>query len=113
MYTLILQNTATRVEYIVKDLVNVSPSILYYKFNRFTMPAGAPEGEYRCALIWDGRDDSVYVPDDDLMETVIQTGEGDVKLKNLKPEVFMLRYGLPQDSGVSYEKDVMYVYRKK
>ena len=112
-YTLVMQNTATRAEYVVEGLVNISPSPLYYEFKRYRMPAGAPEGEYRCALIWDGRDDTVYVPADDLLDTVVETGDGNVKLKDLRPEVFLMRYGLPEDAGVALEKDTKYVYRKK
>lgn len=113
MYVIVAQNTATRAEYVITDLVNVSPSILYYQFNRFRMPAGAPAGEYRCALIWDGRDDSVYVPADELLDTVIETEEGSVELKYLKPEVFLMRYGDVEDAGIKIEKDTKYVYYRK
>ena len=113
MYVICLQHIATRQEYIVKDLINVSPSPLYYQFNRFRMPAGAPEGEYRCALIWDGRDDTVYVPADDLLDTTIETEEGDIQLKYLRPEVFLLRYGSVEDSGITIEKDTKYAYYKR
>lgn len=114
MYTLVMQHTATRAEYVVRDLVNTSTSLLYYKFPKFRMPAGAPEGEYRCALIWDGRDDTEYYPEDDLLETLITTGEGDVRLKDLRPEVFLMRYGLPDDTGLFVKKDTNYaIYQRK
>ena len=114
MYTLCIQSTATRQEYVVQHLINSSPSPLYYQFKNFRMPAGAPTGEYRCALIWDGRDDCVYVTSDDLMETLIETEEGDVYLKDLKPEVFLMRYGDVEDRGIILEKDTnYYVYKRK
>ena len=113
MYTIICQSTATRQEFVIEHLINVSPSPLYYQFNRFRMPVGAPTGEYRCALIWNGRDDCVYVTSDDLMETVIETEEGDVKLKDLRPEVFLLRYGDVEDAGIKLEKQTGYVYYKR
>lgn len=113
MYVICLQHIATRQEYIVKDLINVSPSVLYYQFNRFRMPVGAPDGEYRCALIWDGRDDSEYVLSDDLLETTIKTGEGDIQLKYLRPEVFLMRYGSVEDCGIVIEKNTGYVVYKR
>ena len=113
MFTIIAQNSATRQEFVIEHLVNSSPSPLYYQFRRFTMPAGAPKGEYRCALIWNGRDDCVYVTSDDLMETLIKTEEGDVYLKDLRPEVFLLRYGDLEDTGLKINRDTNYVYRRK
>lgn len=113
MYVIVCQNTATRAEYVIQDLVNVSPSPLYYEFKRFRMPAGAPAGEYRCALIWDGRDDTNYVPADDLLDTVIETDEGSIQLKYLRPEVFLLRYGDVEDSGIAIVKDTKYAYYKR
>lgn len=113
MFTLVLQNTSTRKEYVVQHLTNTSPSPLYYNFPRFRMPVGAEPGEYRCALIWDGRDDTVYLTGDDLMETLIQTEEGDVYLKDLRPEVFLLRFGQVEDKGVTIEKNKGYVYYRR
>ena len=44
-YTLILQNLASRKEYLVRGLQDSSETYLCYVFENFVMPEGAEEGE--------------------------------------------------------------------
>ena len=112
-YDLILQNTASKQEWVIRGLVNVSNVNLYYQFEEFSMPEGANTGEYFYALIWNVRDDVEYTLKDDIMKTIVHTGDGDVKLKDLQPETGILRYGVIEGGNTYRNKNTDFVYRKK
>lgn len=92
-YTLLLQNLASKSEFIITGLVDVSPSRLSYVFENFEMPDGAEQGEYSCFLFKDNRNDCVYKLTDDILRSTVETAEGTVQIFRLRPEVFLLRYG--------------------
>ncbi len=92
-YTLLLQNLASRKEYLITGLEDTSETYLCYVFDNFVMPEGAQEGEYEGLLFIDNRTDSEYTLSDVLEDTVISTADGDVKVKHLRPERFILKYG--------------------
>lgn len=92
-YTLLLQNLASRKEYLITGLKDTSETYLCYVFKDFVMPEDAQEGEYEGLLFRDDRNDSEYTLSDVLENTVISTADGDVEVKHLRPERFILKYG--------------------
>lgn len=114
-YDIFLQNNASKQEWVVTGLENTSDNNLYLRFEEFSMPSDAPEGEYTYALIYNGREDVSYDLKDVLLESVIHTGEGDVVLKNLRPLVGLLKYGTVESANTTYRTDVNkdFYYRKK
>lgn len=108
-YDIIIQNSATKQEYLISGLTD-SGNRLAYVFEDFVMPEGAQSGEYYGALIWNGRGDVEYEFKDVLLETILHTGEGDVQLKDLRPEVFLMRYGTVEASAVYKDNNTEYYY---
>ena len=113
MYTLILQHNATKKEYVINNLRDVGNNISYV-FENFTMPAGAQDGEYTGALFYNGRIDVTYTMKDVLLNTILHTGEGDCKLRDLLPEVFLMKYGKGEQTIYIYrDTDVEYVFYQR
>lgn len=108
-FDLILQNSATKAEYLVSGLVD-SGNRLAYVFDGFAMPEDARTGEYYCALIWNGRKDVTYEFKDVLLDSVLHTDEGDVTLRDLRPEVFLMRYGTVEADAIYADKNTEYYY---
>lgn len=112
MYDLILQNSASKKEYLISGLTD-SGNRLAYVFEDFQMPADAPEGEYYGALIYNGRDDVSYNFKDVLLDTILDTEEGSVMLRDLRPEIFLMRYGTFNPDFLSRDGDKEYLYYKR
>ena len=112
MYDLVIQNSASKKEYVISGLKDTG-NYLSYVFEYFSMPEGAQTGEYYCALIWNGRDDVEYELKDVLLNTVLHTGQGDVLLKDLRPEIFLLRYGTITPDTLHLDGDREYIYYKR
>lgn len=93
MYTMIMQNLASKREWIVNRLRDTGENWMSYLFEDFQMPDDAPYGEYSCILFWNERRDCTYDIANDIDETVIHTKDGDVQVKQLKCERFLLVYG--------------------
>lgn len=110
-YTLLLQNKASRKEYVIRGLQDKSKSYLCYVFENFVMPEGSQFGEYDGLLFIDDREDSEYALSDVLENTVVSTADGDVKVKHLRPERFILKYGEVKDDKVYREKNQTYYYK--
>lgn len=97
-------------------LTDTSTSYLAYVFQNFQMPDTAQEGEYTGVLFWDGRDDVEYILDDNILNTLCKTGEGDVYVRDLRPEIFLLKYGCDVPEQVSnpgeyyYSNNENYIY---
>ena len=96
MYTMLMQNLASKREFIFEGLKDTSENWLSYYFEGFTMPDDAPFGEYSCILFWNERKDCTFDIKDNLKETVIHTAEGDVKVRQIRAEYFLLKYGEEQ-----------------
>lgn len=111
-FSLILQHTASRKEYVVNGLEDKGTP-LSYVFQDFVMPEDAPEGEYQGYLIYNGRKDVEYELKDVVLDSILHTEDGDVKLKDLRPEIFLMRYGVPQSPAVYRDNNTEYYYRKK
>lgn len=93
MYTMLIQNLASKREWVIQRLRNTGDNWLSYNFEGFKMPDDAPYGEYSCILFFNSRTDCSYDVRDDLKETVIHTADGDVKVRDLRCEYFLLKYG--------------------
>ena len=104
-YTLILQNLASRKEYLVRGLQDSSETYLCYVFENFVMPEGAEEGEYEGLLFIDNRNDCEYTLSDVPENTLISTTDGDVQVKHLRPERFILKYGEVAKTNNTYRED--------
>lgn len=111
MYTLLMQNLASRKEYLITGLEDKSKTYLCYVFENFSMPEDAQEGEYECFLFIDDRRDSEYTLSDVLENTLISTADGDVQVKHLRPERFILKYG-DIERTANYREDNKTFYYK-
>lgn len=111
MFDLILQNTASKQEFLIQHLEDTSESWLQYVFDNFKMPDEAQYGEYVGALYRNDRDDCVYTLKDVITETVIETEEGTVRVRDLRPELFILKYvGFPEKEPYLEENKNYYYY---
>lgn len=112
-YTLILQNNGSRAEYLITGLTDAKETFLAYIFYDFEMPEDAQEGEYTGVLFWDGRKDTEYVLNEVLLDTLCRTGEGDVLVRDLRPEIFLLRYGAGGERDTYRENNEDYYYYQR
>lgn len=112
-FDLIMQNNASKQKFVITGLVDTSETPLAYIFEDFSMPEKAPEGEYSCVLFRNGRNDVWYELSDVLLDTIAHTDEGDVQVRFLRPEIFLLKYGEVKDPYKFRTTDKSYIYRKK
>lgn len=112
MYSIIFQNNASKQEYVVNGLRDTGTPLAYV-FENFQMPEGAQPGEYSGYLFFNGRTDVEYELRDVVLDSILHTTVGDVLLRDLKPEIFLMRYGEVTPDAVYKTKDVEYYYRKK
>ena len=108
-YTLLLQNNGSKQEYIITGLTDTG-NFLAYVFDGFEMPDGAGQGEYTGILFYDGREDTEYQLSDVLLNTICRTGEGNVCVRDLRPEIFLLKYSTPEDRNEYRQNNNDYVY---
>lgn len=95
-FILLLQNNYTR-EVTTMDVYNESTDPLFYEFKNLEIPESIIPGEYTYALVWDILQYEV-TPSTDLLETIITVTDknGEVlnlKLKDLQPEMGLLKFG--------------------
>lgn len=113
-YDLIIQNSASKKEWVVRGLEDTSGTHLYYEFEGFEMPADAPEGEYYYALLQNDNEEASYELKNDLLETLFISGEESTTLRALKPEIGLFKYGEPTEQKNAYRnKNKDFIYRKK
>ena len=112
-YDLLIQNMASKKEYLITGLEDRSDSYLCYVFNNFSMPEKAQEGEYEGLLFYNGRNDCEYTLNDVLEETLISTSDGDVLVKHLRPERFILKYGNITRSNAYRSENKEYAYYER
>lgn len=89
-FDIILQNNASKEVFLIKKQENSSEKVDYLLFEDIDLPAGMKPGEYTYAVICNIRSDVYYDFQNDLLETVVKTEEGDVKLKLLNPFLGLL-----------------------
>lgn len=116
MYTLFLQNNATKKEHYFDGLENISGNSLYLQFeldlDEFV------SGEYTYACFYNDREDCEYEFKDILLDTLVKTGDGNVILRDLQPELGLLRIAMSNESievakPVYRETNTEFYYRKK
>ncbi len=95
-FILLLQNNYTR-EVTTLDVYNESTDPLFYEFKNLEIPESIIPGEYTYALVWDILQYEV-TPSTDLLETIITVTDknGEIlnlKLKDLQPEMGLLKFG--------------------
>lgn len=113
-YDIILQNCATKQEYIVEKLENSSKNGLYLQFDGFSMPEGAPDGEYRYYLIANQRDDVEYELIDDILKSKVKVGDDfECKLWQLNPIMGLMKYGEEIKINNYRVRNVDYIYYEK
>lgn len=112
-FDLILQNNASKEVHLISGLNDYSETPLSYLFENFNMPISAQEGEYTGVLFRNGRADVEYEFNTDLLSSVAHTEEGDIELKYLRPEVFLMKYGETETPYAYQKSDKIYAYRKK
>lgn len=113
MYDILIQNNTSREVFIIKGLENASNDELYLQFDGVDMPEGVKDGEYTYAVIRNDRDDVVYEPNTVLLETLIKTDEGNIRLRYLSPIVGLLRVGKIEEKNVydTNNKNKTYYYK--
>lgn len=111
-FTLILQHSASKQEWLIEDLAD-NGNTLAYVFKGFEMPYDAPDGEYYACLVWNGRDDVEWELKDVPLDSIAHTSVGDVILRDLRPEVFLMRYGIPEKQAQYQDTDKQYYYYKR
>lgn len=110
-YTVILQNNTSKEFTVLNDLENVSKSHLYLKFDAVDLDL--PEGEYTYVCFPNTRNDVTYEFKQDILETLVKTSDGNVKLRFLDPEIGLLRIGDVMESKNNYDQKNMTFYYEK
>lgn len=113
-FILILQNNYTR-EVTTMDVYNESTDPLFYEFKNLEIPESIIPGEYTYALVWDILQYEV-TPSTDLLETIITVTDknGEIlnlKLKDLQPEMGLLKFGdgdMPESFVIKNEDNGYY-----
>lgn len=108
MYDIVLQNNATREVTLLTKQVNVSTSHLYLEFDDVELDL--PDGEYTVVCFINNRDDVEYEYDTPILETIAKTGEGNVKLKYLNPNIHIMRVGPAPKQNNKYDKQNLIFY---
>lgn len=111
-FTLLLQHSASKREWLIEGLSDKGNHMAYV-FEDFLMPEEAPDGEYYCALVWNGREDVEWEIKDVPLDSIAHTSAGDVKLRDLRPEVFLMRYGIVESTAQFRDTDKQYYYYNK
>lgn len=111
MFDLIFQVNASKKTGVISGLKDVG-NPLAYVFEDFAFPEDVPEGEITGYLIYNGRGDVEYELKDVVLESILRTGDGNVCLRDLRPEIFLMRYGDVQPAAIYRETNTQYYYRK-
>ena len=109
-YDLLMQNTGSKREYLITGLRDTGGSASCYVFSGITFPADMEPGEYECVLFAVNRHDVEYRFSDDLLETEIVTKDGTVKVRQLRGELFLLKYGDIESPYTASPKNNEYHY---
>lgn len=112
-WDLILQNNGSKTEYAITGLTDSGTTSLFYEFKDLELDI--PDGEYTYALIFNGRDDVEYEFSDVLLNTIVKTGEGNVKLKDLEPIMGLLIINpeARENKNIYIKKNKDYLYYEK
>lgn len=109
MYDIILQNNASKEFFLLQGLEDEARTELYLEFNDVELPDDLPDGEYVYAVLGNKREDVTYVFNTPILDTIVQTEDGDVVLRDLQPFTGLLRVGLIVEKNV-YDEDESNAY---
>ena len=107
-YTILFKNNSSNEVYRVDKAFNHSINHLYLEFRDIDLEL--PEGEYTYACFLNDRDDIVYDYKADLMESVLDTAEGKVKLKDLHPATGLMRVGAAPNKAIMDNKTKTFIF---
>lgn len=102
LFDLILQNCGSKQIYIYKKLVNISENPSYLTFNLDL--DNIPSGDYNYSLFIDNRNDTEFIIKSDLTQSIVMTGEGNVKMSALNPMLGILRICDKIEEPIAYEE---------
>ena len=108
MYDIIIQNNATKEITLVSGQTNVSTSHLYLQFDNVELDL--PDGEYTIVALVNNRDDVEYEFTTPILDTMVKTEEGDVKLKYLNPNIHIMRIGKVEQINKYDKTNVIFYY---
>ena len=91
MWDIILQNNSTNQTYLYSGLTNVSLNHLYLEFSDIDLDL--PSGEYTIVAIENSRTDVVYEFRTPVLDSIMHTEDGDIKLEDLHPRINLMRIG--------------------
>ena len=106
-FVLILQNNASKQFYWYKDLENVSLSHLYIQFDNIELDV--PSGEYTYVVFENSREDIDFDFKNPILDSIILTNDGDIKLEDIHPRIGLLRVGLVQNASI-YDKETNLIF---
>ena len=84
--------------------MNRSESINFLLFENIELPSNIPDGEYNYAIIGNMRDDVKYEFQNDLLESLVKTQDGNILLKNLRPFTGLLKVKGDNGKMMFYEQ---------
>ena len=103
-FDIILQNNASREVFLLEKQKNRTESINYLLFENVELPSNMPDGEYNYAIIGNMRTDVVYDFQNDLLESLVKTQDGNILLKNLRPFTGLLKIKGDNGKMMFYEQ---------
>lgn len=113
LYTMLVQNTASREVFILPTLENLSASPLYYTFD-IQMPEAAQAGEYCYYLIPQTPKMAISPDSQPLLSKVEQEDGTTVLLRDLRPEIGLLMYKTTNaDPNIYPERQSSFIYYEK
>lgn len=108
-YDIILQNCSTKQVKIYKRRENISDDPLYLSFDLDF--EGVVDGEYNYYVFVDMREDVEFELKANILSTILHTEEGDVRLKDLKPIVGLMKIDKEIDNKpIYFENKIEYLY---
>lgn len=103
-FDIILQNNASREIFLLQKQKNRSESNNYLLFENVNLPSNIPSGEYNYAIIANMRYDVKYEFQNDLLDSLVKTDEGDIELRDLRPFVGLLKIESDGNKMMFYEQ---------
>ena len=113
LYTMLVQNTASREVFILQNLENISASPLYYTFD-IRMPDAAQAGEYCYYLIAQMPTRAILPDSQPLLSKVEQEDGTTVLLRDLRPEIGLFMYKTTNDvPNIYHDRQSSFIYYEK
>lgn len=110
MYDIIMQNNASKEFFLLQGLEDEAVTELYIEFNDVDLPEGMPDGEYTYACFVNNREDVNYIFKTPILDTLVQTDDGEIELRYIKPYTGLLRVGEVNEANIYDVSDTNYPY---